>query len=91
MAIASLVIGLVLIIGGLQGRFLNMPIGIPMAYWVGAGSIYSLPISVVGLVLGVLSVRKKSKRGIAITGIALNALVMLYFLAIGIMWGILGD
>lgn len=87
MAIASLVIGLVIVLGSLLPR-LGMPIGFPIPL---AAGMNSFPAAVVGLALGILAARKKSRRGIAIAGIALNALVLLFFVAIIISWAILGD
>ncbi len=90
MAIASLVIGLVLIVGGLQSH-LGTFFRIPMLSRLGAGNIYSVPIAIVGLVLGIVAVRKKPQRGLAVTGIALNGVAVLFIVGVIVMWAILGD
>ena len=92
MAIAYLVIGLVVIILGLLSRF-AISIIIPLRFlsFFGVGTMYSFPIGIIGLILGIVAARKKPKRAIAITGIILNALIVLLPIAVIIMWGILGD
>ena len=88
MAIASFVIGLVILIGGLVER-----VGLPMGLLrlIGVGTIYSFPIAVVGLVFGILGVRKKPNRGLAIAGIVMNSLFVIFPIVVIIVWGIQGD
>ncbi len=90
MGIASLIIGLVTIIIGVPSLF-GMSLHIPILSFLGAGNIFSIPLNIVGLILGIIALRKKTRRGIALAGLILNALSLLYFIAIIAMWGILGD
>jgi hypothetical protein len=88
MAIASFIIGAITIFSGLQsltGTFFR----IPFLSFFGAGNIFSMPLNIAGLVLGIIAVRKKDKHGIAVAGIILNALGILIFAAIMAMWSVL--
>jgi hypothetical protein len=69
MAIASLIIGIVLILSVFSALF--SPIG---------GAIPIRLIGIVGLVLAILALRKKTRRRIAIAGIVLNSLAILCFI-----------
>jgi hypothetical protein len=51
----------------------------------------TVPIGIIGLILGVIAVIRKSKRGVAIAGIILNAIVVLWPVGALILWGTLGD
>jgi hypothetical protein len=90
MAIASLIIGLAAIVAGLQSVFISL-FHIRLLSFFGTGNVFLFPLTIVGLVLGIIAVRKKPSSGAAVAGIILNALVVLFFLAIFITWGIKGD
>ena len=64
MAISSLIIGIVLILS---------------VFPAGGGMPIRL-IGIVGLVLAILALRKKMRRRIAISGIVLNSLAILFFI-----------
>lgn len=90
MAAASLVIGIIFLaavwttVSRLVG-IPSLPLGILGSYE------FALPASIVGLILGILAVRKKSKRAIATAGIVLNAIILLSLVALITMWAIMGD
>ncbi len=64
MAIASLIIGIFIILS---------------VFPAGGGMPIRL-IGIIGLVLAILALRKKTKRRIAIVGLALNSLAILFFI-----------
>ena len=70
MAIASLIIGIILIISVFSLLFSPIGAAIPIR-----------PIGIVGLVLAILALRKKARRRIAVTGIVLDFLLILWFIA----------
>jgi len=65
--------------------------GLSLGFAFLGSPMFALPAGIAGLILGILAVRKKSKRGIAIAGIVLNAIVVLWFVAVLTMWGMIGD
>jgi len=86
MAIASLTIGLIVLLEfGLQ--WLDLP-DIESLLWESLGHVYSplykfiyplfLFLVILGLILGILAYRRKIRSRIAIAGITLNSLVILY-------------
>ncbi len=88
MAIISLVVGIICFLtSGVVSRAL--PLGI--AFNLLGSPIIAVPLGIAGLILGILAVRRKLERGIAIAGIVLNSLVVLWFVAIITIWGIVGD
>ncbi len=93
MAIASMVIGIVFVVATLVSlRGIGFPIpGLHLGLGILGSIFFALPASIAGLVLGIISLVRKSRRGVAITGTVLNALVFLWPISIFIMWGIFGD
>lgn len=93
MAIISLVIGIIFLIAfGVSSR--GLPLGFPglsLGFVFLGSPMFAVPAGIVGLILGIIAVRKKSKRGIAIAGMVLNTVVVLWFIAVVTMWGIVGD
>ena len=93
MAIISLVIGTIFLAtvgNSSQGLPFRIP-GLSLGFAFLGSPMFALPAGIAGLALGILAVRKKPKRGIAIAGIVLNAMVVLWFVAVFTVWGILGD
>ena len=86
MAIASLIIGLIVLLDLVLG-WLDLPNNIysllleSLLKRIGISSVLVLPILlllvIVGLVLGIIAFRRKTRCRIALTGIALNYLVIL--------------
>jgi len=76
MAIASLIIGIVIIVTSFPALFHLFPRTWPLFL------IYFLqlspPIGMVGLAIGILALRRKARRRIAIAAIVLNSLVILF-------------
>jgi hypothetical protein len=68
-AIASLIIGVVLILSIFSALFLPIGRAIPIRL-----------IGILGLVLAILAFKKKARRRIAIAGIVLNSLAILCFI-----------
>jgi len=81
MSISSLIIGLIL--------FISIPIGSVFGMYIPTSVVFVMrnlwpattAISIVGLVLGILALRRKTRQRIAIAGIVLNSLVILYDVA----------
>ena len=73
MAIASLIIGITLFLNECFLVFFR--IGVPIPF----GLFSNLVIGIVGLVLAILAIRKETRRRIAIAGIVLNSLAILWF------------
>jgi len=71
MAIASLIIGIVLIISILSPLFSPLVTPIPMRL-----------IGIVGLILAILALRKNKRLRIAIAGMVLNSLAILLFIVL---------
>lgn len=93
MAIISLIIGIIVLVT-LARIIPGMPLGIPglpLPLGILGSFQFGLPAGIVGLVLGSLALRKRSRRGIAIAGTVLNMLVVLWFVAVSAMWCIVGD
>ena len=86
MAIVSLIIGFIVLLDFILG-WLDLPNNIAALLLeslfkrAGASSVLVLPIFLllvaVGLVLGIVAYRRKTRRWIALSGIALNSLVIL--------------
>lgn len=92
MAIASLVIGIIFVAAIGVSRGLSTGIlGLPFGFGILGSFQFALPASIIGLVLGIFAIRKKTKRGFAIAGIVLNAIVVLWFVAIMAVWATFGD
>ena len=85
MAITSLVIGITYIALGL------LNIG-TLGMMLSLGSRgYTFIVSLVGLILGIIAVTRKTKRGLAVAGIILNAVPILGTVAFFVWWSIVGD
>ena len=69
MAITSLIIGIVLIVSVFSPLFSPIGAAIPIRL-----------IGIIGLVLAILALRKEARRRIAIAGIVLNSLSILWFI-----------
>lgn len=88
MAVTSLgiaVVGSVVLAGGLSGLLFPPPAALMFSPLV-------LLAGVAGIALGIVAVRRRSRRSIAVVGIVLNALLILGPpLAMVVVWSILGD
>lgn len=70
MGIASLILGLVSLVG----------------FWLVFGPILAIPAGIVGIVLGVIALVKKQQKGMAIAGIILSAAGVLVAVAFVVYW-----
>ena len=87
MGMASLAIGLIIIFGSSLSYF-----GLPIPFFAMPSTLFaSFPLGVVGLVLGILAVKRKSIFWGGVVGIVLNSLVILFPVAIIVAWAVQGD
>ena len=80
LATASLVLGIV----GLVAMFLNISIGSTSLHFIGSLGVISIPVLIIGLILGIFGV-KSSKKTFAIVGIILCMIGLTIFAAFSTM------